>query len=53
VGEILRDRHVVNIPANVSPGSYRLLAGMYYQPESGVLVGMGSGVEMGSVTIEP
>jgi hypothetical protein len=53
VREILRDRHFVNVPVGTLPGSYRLLAGMYYQPEPGVIVGMGSGVEIGSVTIQP
>jgi hypothetical protein len=53
VGETLRDQHTLNIPANLPSGTYRLLAGMYYQPEPGEIVGMGNGVEIGSVIIRP
>jgi hypothetical protein len=28
-GEILRDRHTVPLPAGLSPGEYRLVAGLY------------------------
>jgi hypothetical protein len=50
VGEILRDRHQLTIPAHLSPGVYRLRIGMYYQPQPGVIIGMGQGVEVGSLT---
>ncbi len=53
VGEILRDQHTLNVPANLPSGAYRLRAGMYYQPEPGVIAGMGNGVDIGLVTIQP
>jgi hypothetical protein len=53
VGEILRDQHTMTVPANTPPGAYRLRVGMYYQPEPGVIAGMGNGVEIGSVTVRP
>jgi hypothetical protein len=53
VGEVLRDQHTLTVPTNAPPGMYRLRAGMYYQPEPGVISGMGSGEEIGSVTVQP
>lgn len=51
VGETLRDRHVVTLPPDLPGGSYRLIAGMYYQPQPGQLVGMGAGVDIGALQI--
>ncbi|MBN1995082.1 MAG: DUF2723 domain-containing protein [Anaerolineae bacterium] len=51
IGEILRDRHTLTIPANTLPGRYRLRVGLYYQPEPGVMVGLGGGVEIGQVSV--
>ncbi len=53
VDEILHDRHSLNIPANLPEGVYQLRVGMYYLTESGAIVGMGNGIEIGSVTIKP
>jgi hypothetical protein len=51
-GEIVRDQHVLPVPATVSPGEYRLRVGMYYQPQPGVIESMGAGVEIGPLNIE-
>ncbi|RME97362.1 MAG: DUF2723 domain-containing protein [Chloroflexi bacterium] len=51
-GEPLRDRHTIVLPADVAPGRYTLRAGMYVQPEPGVLIGMGDGVDIGEVGVE-
>jgi hypothetical protein len=51
VGEILRDQHQLAIPANLAADTYRLRVGMYYQPQPGVIVGMGDGLELGSITV--
>jgi hypothetical protein len=52
IGEILRDQHSLIVPANAAPGVYRLQAGMYYQPEPGVIKGMGGGFELGSLAVK-
>lgn len=51
VGEILRDRHSLKIPPGTATGNYQLRVGMYYQPEPGVIAGMGSGQNIGPLTI--
>jgi hypothetical protein len=51
IGEILRDRHILTLPADTPPGVYRLRVGMYHQPEPGYIEGMGPGVEIGSLTV--
>ncbi len=33
IGETLRDEHLIALPPDVALGSYRLLVGMYHQPE--------------------
>lgn len=53
VEEVLHDRHSLNIPANLPGGVYLLRVGMYHLTESGAIVGMGNGIEIGSVTIKP
>ncbi len=52
VGETVRDQHILTLPAGTPPGQYRLRAGLYYQPEPGVLKSMGAGVEIGILTVE-
>jgi hypothetical protein len=52
VGEITHDRHTLTLPDNAAPGVYRLRVGMYYQPEPGVISGMGAGLEIGSLTVK-
>jgi hypothetical protein len=51
-GEIVRDRHVFIVPATAPPGQYGLRVGLYYQPEPGVIEGMGQGLDIGSLTIK-
>ncbi|NJN93789.1 MAG: hypothetical protein HC875_06715 [Anaerolineales bacterium] len=51
-GEILRDRHTLTIPPTTSPGQYRLRAGLYHQPEPGVIENVGQGLEIGTITIK-
>jgi hypothetical protein len=50
-GEVLRDQHSLTIPADAPVGVYRLRVGMYYQPQPGVIVGMGNGVEIGQLRV--
>jgi hypothetical protein len=52
VGEVLRDRHTLTIPAALPPGVYRLRAGMYYQPAPGVIIGMGDGRNIGELPVD-
>lgn len=52
VGETLRDKHTLTLPADLPDGEYRLRAGMYFQPEPGLIKGMGAGVEVGALTIK-
>ncbi len=51
-GERLRDDHVLALPADVSPGTYRLLVGMYALAEDGTLTPLGEAVVVGEVEIE-
>jgi hypothetical protein len=51
VGELLHDRHTLVIPRDARPGLYRLRAGMYHQPEPGVILGMGD-VEIGLLAVK-
>jgi hypothetical protein len=51
IGETLADRHTLAIPADLSPGLYRLKAGLYYQPELDQILGMGDGVGVGLVAV--
>lgn len=51
VEETLRDRHQLTIPADAPPGLYQARAGLYYQPQPGVIEGLGAGVEIGSIVI--
>jgi hypothetical protein len=52
VGETLRDQHRLAIPADAPPGLYQVWAGMYYQPQPGLIEGMGDGIEIGSIAIQ-
>jgi hypothetical protein len=49
-GEVLRDRHILTIPPTAA-GLYRLRVGMYYQPQPGTLIGLGSGEEIGQLAV--
>jgi hypothetical protein len=51
VGEHLRDRRRLAVPADAPPGLYRLRAGLYYQPEPGLILGMGGGLELGPLVV--
>ncbi len=51
IGEILRDRHTLSIPTDVPAGVYQLRVGMYYQPQPGVIKGMGNGIEIGQLKL--
>jgi hypothetical protein len=48
-GEVLRDQHVLSIPAGTPPGTYRLVAGMYLYPS---LEPLGSGADMGLLAVK-
>ncbi len=50
-GEILYDHHTLALPTDVPDGSYLLRVGMYYQPEPGLIQGMGDGIEIGQLTV--
>jgi len=49
IGETLRDEQVIELPPNLTPGNYRLLAGMYLRSEFGML---GEPVEIGMVELK-
>ncbi len=51
VDEILRDRHMLTLPADASPGEYQWRVGMYYQPEPGQFKGMGNGLQIEKVNL--
>ena len=51
-GEILHDGHDLTVPADALPGVYQLRAGMYYQPQPGVIAGMGGGEIIGQFTMK-
>jgi hypothetical protein len=48
-GEVLRDRHVLSIPAGTVPGTYRLVAGMYLYPS---LEPLGGGADVGLLAVK-
>ena len=48
-GEVLRDRHILTMPA--ATGLYRLRVGLYYQPQPGTLIGLGSDEEIGQLAV--
>jgi hypothetical protein len=48
-GEVLRDQHVLSIPAGTSPGTYRLVAGMYLYPS---LEPLGGGADIGLLAVK-
>jgi hypothetical protein len=55
VGELLRDRHRLTLPAgatNRAGADLRLQVGMYYQPKPGQIQGMGDGLNLGPLLIE-
>lgn len=43
-GQVIRDEHVIEVPADAAPGSYRLLTGMYEYPS---LNGYGQALTLG------
>ena len=51
-GETLRDQHTLNLPADVPPGSYELLVGVYRQTPSGEIRPLGAGQVIGVIVIE-
>jgi hypothetical protein len=51
-GEILRDRHTLTIPESAQEGTYRLVAGMYHQPQPGIIEPLGNGVEIGIIHLD-
>jgi hypothetical protein len=51
-GEMLRDRHVLTIPESAGEGFYRLVAGMYHQPQPGRIEALGSGAEIGMIYLD-
>ncbi len=50
-GETLRDEHRLTLPADLPPGDYRLLAGMYAFAADGSLLPLGEPVVLATVTI--
>jgi len=52
-GEVLRDQHPVALPAELAAGLYQLRVGLYYQPEPGVIEGMGAGEAIGPINVSP
>jgi hypothetical protein len=52
VGETLRDRHLLTIPAATPPGVYQLQVGLYDQPEPGVIQGLGDATPVGWIAIK-
>jgi hypothetical protein len=50
-GEVVRDQHRLTLPLELPAGSYQLRSGLYYQPQPGVIAGMGNGEIIGSVRI--
>ena len=48
-GEMLRDRHQLVLPGDLTPGVYRLVAGMYSSPD---MVPLGQPLDMGMVAIK-
>lgn len=51
-GETVRDRHQLTMPADTPDGEYRLRAGMYYQPEPGVIQALGDGIDLGTLVVK-
>lgn len=51
-GEILRDVHTITLPPDLSPGEYTLIAGLYRQPQPGVIEPLGDPQALGSITIK-
>ncbi|HEY83618.1 MAG TPA: DUF2723 domain-containing protein [Chloroflexi bacterium] len=50
-GETLRDTHQLALPADLPPGEYTLIAGLYFQPEDGSLEKLGEGQTLTQFTI--
>ncbi|MFQ5577472.1 MAG: protein O-mannosyl-transferase family [Anaerolineae bacterium] len=49
--ETLRDRHTLPLSPTLPPGEYTLVAGLYFQPEPGVIQNLGSRQVLTTVTI--
>jgi hypothetical protein len=49
VSETLRDEHLIVLPPNLAAGNYRLIVGMYAQPDMQML---GESVEIGTVALK-
>ncbi len=50
-GKTLRDQHTITLPPGIPPGNYTVRAGMYTQPEPGLIRGMGNGLEIGLLEV--
>ncbi len=48
-GQVLRDEHLIGVPADAEAGQYRLIAGMYEYPS---LAGFGPTIELGTLTVD-
>ncbi|GAB4442784.1 MAG: hypothetical protein Kow0031_24920 [Anaerolineae bacterium] len=51
-GEVLRDAHTLALPQPLAAGPYRLLAGLYHQPQPGQFENLGEAVEIGTITVD-
>ena len=50
--EILRDTHIIPLPASLPAGEYKLRAGLYHQPQPGQLEALGIGQILGGIILE-
>jgi hypothetical protein len=50
-GETLRDQHTLTLPTDLPAGTYELRVGMYYQPEPGVIQGLGNEQVLGLLVV--
>ncbi len=48
-GEVIRDQHVLTVPADLPPGAYQLLVGMYAYPS---LEPLGQGLRVGQIGVK-
>jgi len=48
LGQVIRDEHVLAVPADAPPGTYRLIAGMYAYPS---LQALGETIELGRFAV--
>lgn len=50
-GETLRDEHRVALPADLPPGEYTLVTGLYFRPQPGVIENLGDSQVLTSIVI--